>query len=42
VKTLTDQEDQLAAIQQRLAELRDAEAKQRRALEEYLLSLDIE
>jgi hypothetical protein len=41
VKTLSEQEDKLGAIQQRILELREEESKQRRALDEYLLSLDI-
>ncbi|HEX5136186.1 MAG TPA: hypothetical protein VFY93_04380 [Planctomycetota bacterium] len=41
VKSLTEQEDRLAAIQAKIAELRDQEATQRRALDEFLMSLDI-
>jgi hypothetical protein len=40
VKTLTEQEDRLAAIQGRIAELRDDETKQKRALDDYLAALD--
>jgi hypothetical protein len=40
VKSLTEQEDRLAAIQEKIAALRDEESKQRKALDDYLLSLD--
>lgn len=41
VKTLSEQEDKLATIQQRILDLRDEDAKQRKTLDEYLLSLDV-
>lgn len=42
VKTLTEQEDKLGAVQARILDLRDEEAKERKALDDYLLSLDVE
>lgn len=40
VKSLTEQEDRLAAIQTKIAELRDEESKQRKALDDYLAGLE--
>jgi hypothetical protein len=42
VTQLDEQEDQLEALRERIAELREQELAQRRALEEYLLSLELE
>jgi len=41
VKTLSEQEDKLATVQQRILDLREEEGKQRKALDEFLLSLDL-
>ncbi|MHC4548590.1 MAG: hypothetical protein ACYTEZ_07415 [Planctomycetota bacterium] len=42
VQILTKQEDALAQLHQRIEELRDLKARQQRALDEYLLSLEID
>jgi len=41
VKSLTEQEDKIGAIQARILDLRAEELKARKALEDYLLSLDL-
>lgn len=41
VKTLTEQEDKLAAIQAKIAELRDDMSKQQKALDDHLATLDV-
>jgi len=41
VKSLTEQEDKLGAIQAKILDLREQELKERRALDNYLLSLDV-
>jgi hypothetical protein len=40
VKSLTEQEDKLAAIQEKIAALRADESRQKKALDDYLASLD--
>jgi len=42
VKTLTDQEDELAAIRDRMSKLRDRQSSEQEALDRYLLSLEVE
>lgn len=41
VKTLSEQEDKLATIQQKILDLREEDSKQKKALDDYLLSLDL-
>jgi len=41
VKTLTDQEDELAAIRDRVSTLRDRQSSEQEALDRYLLALDV-
>lgn len=41
VKILTDQEDELATTRKQIAELRCRQAPQKKALDDFLLSLDL-